>query len=327
MKEGTDDTTCCVRFTHPDYAQRVLTIERSALRPTRDFTKMPNAILRSPDLSALAFKILAIVDSHRDGWRFNVGELYSMCREGQRAVRRAIAELVAAGHLVCERTRDHLGQLADGLWRRCDPAPCAQNLPTGSDQPEQDVSAGHTYAQESPTGLYIPSEDQLEDEELDAADAPSPLHSIIGGNQMADQQPALFPLTPPARLEVLEQPGTDLEPTGQPNAGHVVAAFIDFCADRGVKLPSNTIGRYGRAVKRLLADGIDVNVIKRALAQMLADRVLQYPTRLEALVIEAQTGEEIRRAPRSETFRDRQQRDLLEWAADQDRIAARQVTA
>jgi hypothetical protein len=77
------------------------------------------------------------------------------------------------------------------------------------------------------------------------------------------------------------------------NAGQLIAAWIDFCAANSVKLTDRHIKRYGGAAKRALAEGFTVDTVKRALAQMLADRVASRPGLLDNYLIRVQQGPEL----------------------------------
>jgi hypothetical protein len=77
------------------------------------------------------------------------------------------------------------------------------------------------------------------------------------------------------------------------NAGQLTRAWIDFCKDRGVPIPPNHIKRYGGAIKKALARNEPVEVIKRALGEMLSDRVVHRPTLLDNYILRVHQGPEL----------------------------------
>lgn len=77
-------------------------------------------------------------------------------------------------------------------------------------------------------------------------------------------------------------------------ARDVLGAFIDYCSARDVVLPPRFRGRYGRQIKELLADGIEVRLIKWALKEMLDHNVIDRPHLLDAFLVRVQTGPERR---------------------------------
>jgi hypothetical protein len=69
-----------------------------------------NAVIRDPRLSLRATGLLVRVLSRPDDWRIDRDSLASECKEGQAAVRSALAELEAAGYLVRMRRQDARGR-------------------------------------------------------------------------------------------------------------------------------------------------------------------------------------------------------------------------
>ncbi|MER7002230.1 hypothetical protein ABT297_04165 [Dactylosporangium sp. NPDC000555] len=97
---------------------------------------------------------------------------------------------------------------------------------------------------------------------------------------------------------------TDLQPqpAQQENAGQINSAWIDHCTSRNVKLTTSVIKRYGAGIKRALADGFTTDMVKRALGEMLHDRVASRPALLDNYLIRIQQGPELppRRATQGE---------------------------
>lgn len=99
------------------------------------------------------------------------------------------------------------------------------------------------------------------------------------------------PLTEPAMLDVeIVDPPPNLPAVVEINGGTVNREWIDFCTSRGVKLTTRTIKRYGAAIKAALDQGFTPDLIKRALAQMLADNEAARPSLFDQYLVRAQTG-------------------------------------
>ena len=75
--------------------------------PTADnFTIVPNAWARDPNLSRRAVGMLVELLSHREGWDITVESLWRGGTEGRAAVTATLKELEAAGYLVRSQTRE-----------------------------------------------------------------------------------------------------------------------------------------------------------------------------------------------------------------------------
>lgn len=124
-------------------------------------------------------------------------------------------------------------------------------------------------------------------EEQGISSAPLALHTAQ--LRLVDEEPALSGELVPA----------DTEPT---NAGQLTRAWIDHCKTNGVPIPPNHIKRYGGYIKKALARNEPVDVIKRALAEMLTDRVVHRPSLLDNYILRVYQGPELppRRATQGE---------------------------
>ena len=60
---------------------------------TKDFTQIPNELLRNPEISGKAKAILCILLSNREGWSSYISTLKQMMKEGEDAIRSGINEL------------------------------------------------------------------------------------------------------------------------------------------------------------------------------------------------------------------------------------------
>lgn len=106
--------------------------------------------------------------------------------------------------------------------------------------------------------------------------------------------PALAALdaAPAGQVELFVVDDSDLVPEPE-NAGQLTRQWVDYCASKDVRLTTTPIKRYGRHIKAALAQGFSVDIIKRALAQMLADRVASRPALLDQYLIRVQQGPEM----------------------------------
>ena len=74
-------------------------IRRGFVQATDNFTIIPNAWVRDPNLSRRARGLLAELLSHREGWDVSIESLWRTGTEGREAVRKAVQELEEAGYL------------------------------------------------------------------------------------------------------------------------------------------------------------------------------------------------------------------------------------
>jgi len=82
-----------------------------AAQPKRDFTVIPNRVLRDDALSYRARGLLVYLLSQPPGWQISSARLVVKTGEGRDAVRTALRELMACGYLDLKRRQDHRG-----LW-------------------------------------------------------------------------------------------------------------------------------------------------------------------------------------------------------------------
>lgn len=115
--------------------------------PTADnFTIVPNAWARDPNLSRRAVGMLVELLSHREGWDITVESLWRGGTEGRAAVTATLKELEAAGYLVRRQTREgHLFGSAEYVIT--DPATGSGGGLSGdgvsADVPSADVPSAH----------------------------------------------------------------------------------------------------------------------------------------------------------------------------------------
>ncbi len=82
-----------------------------AAKPRRDFTIIPNRVLRDDAVSYRARGLLVYLLSQPPGWHISSARLAISTGEGRDAVRTALRELMCAGYLNLNRQQD-----ARGLW-------------------------------------------------------------------------------------------------------------------------------------------------------------------------------------------------------------------
>ena len=87
-------------------------------------------------------------------------------------------------------------------------------------------------------------------------------------------------------------PGTDVAVVETVNAGVITKQWIDFCVGNNLKLTNTAIKRYARGIKDALGQNFTEEVIKRALAEMMRDRVVSRPSLFDNYLIRAQQGPE-----------------------------------
>lgn len=73
---------------------------------TKEFTQIPNDLLRNPDISGKAKALLCLLLSNKEGWYSYITTLKQMMKEGEDAIRSAIEELESHSYLMRIRYRD-----------------------------------------------------------------------------------------------------------------------------------------------------------------------------------------------------------------------------
>ena len=158
---------------------------------------------------------------------------------------------------------------------------------TGLGVGQEEAHLGQEMAQGGPaqspgvgqeTTLGRPPDGHLETDHSDQGQIPS------------DQPtPAAPEVVDAESVEIVETPNLPAV-VSIPNAGQLTRAWIDHCASRDVKLPTSTIKRYGKHISDAMKQGFPVDLIKRALAQMLADGEASRPSLFDNYLVRAQSG-------------------------------------
>lgn len=84
---------------------------------SKNFTILPNEILKSPEISAKAKIVLAIGLSNKDGWFSYQSTVQSMMKEGENAVTNAFKELQKLGYMKKVRYRDKQTKQVKGSFK------------------------------------------------------------------------------------------------------------------------------------------------------------------------------------------------------------------
>ena len=73
---------------------------------TKDFTQVPNALLRNPNITSKAKAILCLLLSNKNGWHSHITVIQKMMKEGTDAIQSGLQELEKHGHLIRLKYRD-----------------------------------------------------------------------------------------------------------------------------------------------------------------------------------------------------------------------------
>lgn len=85
-------------------------------KDNQPFAQIPNEAIRNPNLSASAFRLLAYLMSHQDGYELTYGQIERETGLGRYAINQAIGNLTAEGWLLTERTKMPNGQYGPKSW-------------------------------------------------------------------------------------------------------------------------------------------------------------------------------------------------------------------
>lgn len=85
-------------------------------RDNQPFAQIPNEAIRNPRISASAFRLLAYLMSHQDGYELTYGQIERETGLGRYAINQAIGNLEGQGWLKTERTKMPNGQYGPKSW-------------------------------------------------------------------------------------------------------------------------------------------------------------------------------------------------------------------
>jgi hypothetical protein len=111
---------------------------------SQPFAQVPNSAIRDPQISPNAFRLLAYLMSHKEGYELTYGQIERQTTLGRYAINEAIRVLTDKGWLRTERTKKENGQFGFTSFHILDPE--------AVDSVADDSSAGHS-TMEQPTDI------------------------------------------------------------------------------------------------------------------------------------------------------------------------------
>jgi predicted transcriptional regulator len=109
---------------------------------SQPFAQVPNSAIRDPEISPNAFRLLAYLMSHKEGYELTYGQIERQTTLGRYAINEAIRVLTDKGWLRTERTKKDNGQFGPTSFHILDPE--------GVDSVADDSSVGDS-TMEQPT--------------------------------------------------------------------------------------------------------------------------------------------------------------------------------
>ena len=111
---------------------------------SQPFAQVPNSAIRDPQISPNAFRLLAYLMSHKEGYELTYGQIERQTTLGRYAINEAIKVLTDKGWLRTERTKKDNGQFGPTSFHILDPE--------AVDSVADDSSVGHS-TMEQPTDI------------------------------------------------------------------------------------------------------------------------------------------------------------------------------
>jgi predicted transcriptional regulator len=111
---------------------------------SQPFAQVPNSAIRDPEISPNAFRLLAYLMSHKEGYELTYGQIERQTTLGRYAINEAIRVLTVKGWLRTERTKKDNGQFGPTSFHILDPE--------AVDSVADDSSVGHS-TMEQPTDI------------------------------------------------------------------------------------------------------------------------------------------------------------------------------
>jgi predicted transcriptional regulator len=88
---------------------------------SQPFAQVPNSAIRDPEISPNAFRLLAYLMSHKEGYELTYGQIERQTTLGRYAINEAIRVLTNKGWLKTERTKKDNGQFGPTSFHILDP--------------------------------------------------------------------------------------------------------------------------------------------------------------------------------------------------------------
>ena len=114
---------------------------------SQPFAQVPNSAIRDPEISPNAFRLLAYLMSHKEGYELTYGQIERQTTLGRYAINEAIRVLTDKGWLRTERTKKDNGQFGPTSFHILNPEQPGEVNPVAGDS-----SAGHS-TMEQPTDI------------------------------------------------------------------------------------------------------------------------------------------------------------------------------
>jgi predicted transcriptional regulator len=111
---------------------------------SQPFAQVPNSAIRDPEISPNAFRLLAYLMSHKEGYELTYGQIERQTTLGRYAINEAIKILTNKGWLKTERTKKDNGQFGPTSFHILNP-----NEPEVVDSIADKSSAGHSTMEQS----------------------------------------------------------------------------------------------------------------------------------------------------------------------------------
>ena len=90
-------------------------------RDNQPFAQIPNEAIRDPQITASAFRLLAYLMSHQDGYELTYGQIERETGMGRYAINEAIKNLTSRGWLMTEATKMPDGRFGPKSWTVLNP--------------------------------------------------------------------------------------------------------------------------------------------------------------------------------------------------------------
>ena len=150
---------------------------------SQPFAQVPNSAIRDPEISPNAFRLLAYLMSHKEGYELTYGQIERQTTLGRYAINEAIKVLTDKGWLRTERTKKDNGQFGPTSFHILDPE--------GVDSIADDPSESHSTLDQPTDNKKIKNlentkskEKQLENKASKIADDWKPMQAIIDDYQV-----------------------------------------------------------------------------------------------------------------------------------------------
>jgi predicted transcriptional regulator len=150
---------------------------------SQPFAQVPNSAIRDPEISPNAFRLLAYLMSHKEGYELTYGQIERQTTLGRYAINEAIKVLTDKGWLRTERTKKDNGQFGPTSFHILDPE--------GGESIANDPSESHSTLDQPTDNKKIKNlentkskEKQLENKASKITDDWKPSQSIIDDYQV-----------------------------------------------------------------------------------------------------------------------------------------------